>query len=190
MRDAMPGPVDQLIADVATGMRNAAPGDGATVRAHIAQAPFNREVRREDAWSRLGVSVAGAPHPSRKGEFIAGSTSLSSLEFHTAKRVLDGQWKPQTTPDAYEADCKRAAQTAYLVKAGVRIVPLAATQARVTATEFPNVLLKAGQVLLVVYDTEKSRIVTSYYLPEASASLQVYKNWIQRPRPVVLPASP
>lgn len=186
----MPGPVDELIKAVAEGTRKAMPGDGDLVKAHIARASFNREVRREEAWARLGYSVAGAPHPTRAGETITGTTSLSSLEFHTAKRVLDGQWRLQTTPDAYEADCQRAAQTAYLVKAGVRRVPLAATQARVTATEFPNVLLKAGQVMLVVYDTEKSRIVTSYYLPEASASLQVYKNWIQRPRPVVLPASP
>lgn len=186
----MPGPVDELIKAVAEGSRMAAPGDGALVRAHVAQSPFNREMRREEAWSRLGFSVAGSPHPSRRTEMITSTTILSSLEFHTAKRILDGQWKPETTPDTYEADCQRAARAAYLVKAGVRSVALAATQARVSATDFPNLQVGPGQVLLVVYDTEKSRIVTGYYLPEAVTSLQVYKHWIQRPRPVVLPLTP
>lgn len=172
----MPGPVDELIKAVAEGARKAAPGDGALVKTHIAQAPFNREVRREDAWARLGYSVAGAAHPARLGETISATTSLSSLEFHTAKRVLDGQWAPQTTPEAYEADCQRAAQMAYLVKAGVRGVPLAATQARVTATDSPNMRVVPDQVLLVVYDTVKARIVTSYYLPDADAPLQVTRS--------------
>lgn len=182
----MPGPVDQLIAEVAEGKRNAATGDGDTVRAHIAQAPFNREVRKEEAWSRLGISVTGQPHPSNPQQTISSTTPLSSLEYHVAKHMLDGEWKPGTSPEAYERDCQLAAQKAYIVKAGVRIVALAATQARVNATDFPNLNFKPGQVLLVIYDTVKSRIVTGYYLPEAEAPNQVYKKWIQKPRPVVL----
>jgi hypothetical protein len=180
--------VDTLIAALAKGERKPAPGDGATVRAHISKAPFNRERRPESAWSRVGESVVGCPHPST-GQPIAGNTGLTSLEYHVAKRIRGGQWRSGTTPEEYEVDCRHAAALASVVKAGVRIVPLAATQTRVTSPDFPRVHFVPGQVLLVVYDTAKSRITTAYYLPEADAPIQVYKYWVQKPKPVVLPIS-
>ena len=82
-----------------------------------------------------------------------------------------------------------AASLATIVKAGVRVVPLAATQTHAKADDFPCMNLMPGQVLLVVYDTDKQRITTSYYLREADAPIRVYKLWVQRPRPVVLPLS-
>lgn len=184
----MPTVEDSLIAALAKGERKPQPGDGATVRAYISKTAFNRERRPESAWSRLGESVVGCPHPST-GMPIIDTTDLTSLEYHVAKRINGHQWKSGTTPEAYEADCQHAAAIASLVKAGVRIVPLAATQTRVSASEFPRVSVVPGQVLLVVYDTNKSRITTAYYLPEAQAPIQVYKHWVQQPKPVVLPIS-
>jgi hypothetical protein len=183
----MPTTVDELIAALARGERKPEPSDGQTVRAHIAAAPFNRESRQEQAWSRIGESVVGCPHPSTPGASIASTTYLTSLEYHVAKRIRGGQWKSATTPLQYEADCQHAAAIATIVKAGVRGVPLAATQTRVTASDFPMVNVVPGQVLLVVYDTVKARIATAYYLHEAEAPIQVYKQWVQKPRPVVLP---
>ena len=181
---------DELIAAIARGERRAQPGDGTIVRDHIASSPFNREPRLERAWALIGDSVVGEPHPTRPGVTITETTSLTSLERHVAKRVRDGQWKPDTTCEQYEADCQRAAKAAYLVKAGVRSgVALAATQTRVTASEFPKVNVVPGQVLFVVYDTQKARITTCYYVPEAQAPVRVYNHWVQKPRPVVLPLS-
>lgn len=180
---------DELIREIAHGRRKVAPGDGALVRGHIASAPFNRESRREEQWALIGDTVVGCPHPTEQGVTIASRTSLTSLERHLAKRIRDGQWRTTTTPSEYEADCQRAAAQATVVKAGVRLVALAATQTHAKAGDFPLMNHRAGQVVLVVYDTEKRRITTSYYLPEAEAPIQVYKYWVQSPRPVVLPLS-
>lgn len=180
---------DEVISEIAQGQRKVAPGDGALVRDHIAKAPFNREPRLEKEWSVVGDTVVGCPHPTQQGVTISEKTSLTSLERHLAKRIRDGQWLPSTTPTEYEADCQRAASLASVVKAGLRVVPLAATQTHAKATDFPRMKLLAGQVLLVVYDTAKRRITTSYYLPEADAPIRVYKYWVQNPRPVVLPLS-
>ncbi len=181
---------DELISEIAQGRRKVAPGDGGVVRAHIAKAAFNRETRLEKDWSAVGDTVVGCPHPTQHGVTISEKTSLTSLERHLAKRIRDEQWLPTTTPTEYEADCQRAASLASVVKAGVRLVPLAATQTHAKAADFPRMKLLAGQVLLVVYDTAKRRITTSYYLPEADAPIRVYKYWVQKPRPVVLPLSP
>lgn len=181
---------DQLIAAIARGEQKAQPGDGATVREHIGRSPFNAERREERAWARVGDSVVGCQHPVVAGTVISESTLLSSLERHLAKRIRDGQWKPGTTPQQYEEDCQRAARTATIVKAGVRAdIALAATQSPVKAEMFPQVQVAPGQVFFVVYDTNKKRITTNYYLPEAQAPVQVYKKWVQKPRPVVLPLS-
>jgi hypothetical protein len=179
---------DELIAAIARGERKAQPGDGRLVRTHISQAPFNRERRLEKQWARIGDTVVGCAHPTG-GAPITNDTALSSLERHVAKRIRDGQWKASTTISQYEADCQRAAGIASIVKAGVRMVPLAATQTHVTAADFPQLTIVPGQVVLVVYDTDKKRITTSYYLPEAQAPVQVYKHWVQQPRPVLLPLS-
>jgi hypothetical protein len=180
---------DELIAAIARGEREVGGGDGELVRRHIAASPFNREIRAERSWSQIGESVVGCPHPVLPGQVISATTALSSLEFHIAKRIRDGQWKPNTSPDQYESDCQRAASKATIVKAGVRGNPLAATQTYAAAADFPQMLVKPGQAVLVVYDTVKHRITTSYYLPAASLPLQVYKYWVQNPRPVVLPVS-
>ena len=179
---------DQLIGAIARGERKPDSTDGERVRQHVSAAAFNREVRPESSWARLGESVVGCPHPSRPGENIRSTTSLSSLEFHIAKRIKGGHWKPVTTPDDYEADRRRRSK-AYLVKAGVRGVALAALQARVTTEDYPRVEIRPGYVILVVYDTSKQRITTGYCLPETEAPNRVYKYWIQKPRPVVLPLS-
>ncbi len=179
--------IDELITLIATGKQKPGPNDGQQVRAHIGAAPFNRETRVAEAWGRLGESVVGCPHPSDPTKTIDATTSISSLEYHVAKRIQDGQWRAITKPADYEADCQRTATSASVVKAGVRLVPLAATQTRLTTEAFPLVNVVPGQVLLVVYDTVKKRITTCYYLLEANAALRVYKFWIQKPRPVVLP---
>lgn len=179
--------VDELIAALAKGERKPEPTDGLAVRAHVATAAFNREARQEQAWSRIGDSVVGCPHPSQVGVVITPTTSLTSLDYHVAKRIQGGQWKQGTPPAQYEADCQQAAAAAEIVKAGVRVVPLAATQTRVTTANFPFIRVSPGQVMLVVYDTVKQRITTAYYLPAAELPIQVYKHWVQKPRPVVLP---
>lgn len=182
---------DELIDAIARGTQKAEPGDGLRVRQHIASSPFNQERRREDQWARIGDTVVGCAHPSAPGTVIEANTLLSSLDRHLAKRIRDGQWKPGTTPQQYEQDCQRAAGGATVVKAGVRDgVALAAAQAPVKAETFPQVVFKSGHAFLVVYDTHKQRITTNYYLPEAQLPVQVYKGWVQKPRPVVLSLTP
>jgi hypothetical protein len=182
---------DELIDAIAKGIQKVQPGDGPRVRQHIGSAAFDREPRSEEEWARVGDTVVGCEHPSQPGTFIEAHTVLSSLDRHLAKRIRDGQWKSGTTPQQYEEDCQRAACTATVVKAGVRDgVSLAAAQTPVKADAFPQVVFVSGHAFLVVYDTRKKRITTNYYLPEAQLPVQVYKKWVQHPRPVVLPLTP
>lgn len=179
--------VDELIVEVANGRRLAATGDGNIVREHIARAPFSRACRTAIQWGGHGYSVVGEPHPSKPNEKIEDQTYLTSLEFHTAKRVLQGQWKSGTTPSVYESDCQTAAAAAHIVRAGrTQDGDRAATQTRQTSALFsPNLNIQTGHCVLVVYDAHKRVIVSGYNIAEATAPTTVYRKWLKPPK--VLP---
>jgi hypothetical protein len=155
--------VDELITAVAEGQRVPVAGDGDLVRDHLAHAPFWPGKKTATEWGRLGYSVEGQPHPSRPNETIGASTILSSLEFHVAKRILQGQWREGTTPARYLDDCHAAAAKAFVVRAGrTSEGNRAATQTRtIPATSWPRLCVQAGFNVLVVYDVRKRVIVTS-----------------------------
>jgi len=157
--------VDELITELANGA-TAVPGNGAAIAAHVGAAAFDQTVHSASEWAKVGPRLEGRPHPCT-GEPIEASTRLTSLEAHTAKRILEGRWLPTTKPENFLRDLQAAARRAVRVKVGVREGPLASTTAPLNAqTGTTHAVVAPGLHLFVVYSARKRRIVSGYSEPE------------------------
>jgi hypothetical protein len=168
------------------------PGDRALVVRRVADAPFSAESHSAATWSAMGTDVVGAPHPSRPDEVIGPDTRLSACEAHVAKRIIDERWEAGTTTAEYVSDLHRAADHADArLHVGEKPPPDAATTRRFqrvaatltrmgpTGPALTKAVKKPDHALFVVYDADKSALVTGYSEPEYVVH-NLVKRWNNR----------
>lgn len=166
------------------------PGERTAVLLRIATAPFSNLRKSAAEWSAIGTDVVGAPHPSRAGETITPSTLLDACEVHVAKRVQEERWLPDTSPEDYVSDLHVAAghPTARLSvgekpprneSGRTQRVAATFTQAAAPGLWFRKVNRVAGQTMFVVYDADRSWLVSGYTVPDATVHTLV-KQWKRR----------
>lgn len=101
---------DQIIARLANSpLAQEKPGDRETVLSRIKVAPFSSRAQAAKDWQKAGGrGIIGQPYPGDPSILIESGTLLDSLTFHVAKRIAQGKWQPQSTPEQYLADLRAA----------------------------------------------------------------------------------
>lgn len=152
---------------------------------HIARAAFSAESRPVVEWSKGFADVRGEPHPTKAGEVLEDSTLLTSAEWHTVKRVVQGHWTTGTTTSEYLADIAAAVRSPGAVldvgketirvsgatrpasRAGVRVGRLRGVKKAVA--------LPVDSVMVTMYDVARKKLVTCFPKPLRDAEKDVQR---------------
>lgn len=184
--------VDRLIAALARDQRIPAGRiERAEILARLARAKFSDETHKAEDWARFGYDVVGQPHPSRPGETVARETQLTSAEAHTVKRVVEKRWQPGTTTAEYVRDLQAAAGHADAnLHVGERPPQGQATERYLAGSTTPldarglvvrKVAVEAGRYMLVIYNADKSCLISGYTEPLSGAE-KLIKSWTRSRR--------
>jgi hypothetical protein len=166
-------PVDQLIRELVDTGRAATDEEVKQIIDRMASVPFASHevvVRRQERGAIYQGQVLG--------------TRADSLTYHLIKRVvIERQWTPGTTREAYVADLRRTARASdarlgiYIRQGGAKAVAIAPT-ATILSTE--HLGEKPAPQILVIYSTDRGRIISGYQFSTlATTSIPQEVRWLR-----------
>jgi hypothetical protein len=156
-------PVDQLIRELVVTGRAATDEEVMRIIDRMASVPF--------------ASHEVIVNPRERGASYEGyvlSKRADSLSYHLIKRiVIERQWRPGTTAQDYTADLRRAVRSAgtrlgiYSRQGGAIVVAIAPTATILTPERLGE---KPEPQLLVIYSTDRGRIISGYQFSTLEAT--------------------
>lgn len=165
----------RIIKELASGSRSPTQAEYESLISAIVQAPFSRETKLAEDWSRQDYPIIGEPYPGRPGVVISPEMALTSLVAHTAKRIVDGGWRAGTTPEQYLADLRQAAghatarlRVGYDAARGRSYWKMGtATDIQACTASLVMVNAAPGKSILVVYNAERNHLQSGYVVHNA-----------------------
>lgn len=165
-------PTDRMIRDIVVSRRQAAPAEIQDIVTRMATAPFGSAT----------VKVPQRMH----GRVIEGKVlgrRVSSLTYHVAKRVDDGQWEAGLTAAHYMRDIRQAVRHS---AAGLAVYRRRG--GTIALSMSPNTIednrlgMKPQPYVVVVYSADRGILVTAYQASSlAKISMGVDVRWLRQP---------